>query len=258
MSPFKVKAKKVLALPQLLKEALLLLANVKNLSVVCYTECFNQSVLNKTLSLKLRTALSATDNMVETLLDIKGVSPLYEPRRNFIALNKDMNATEARLQGQLSSFDKTGVFVKSTRKSFAEMLANTINNSKTFVQKGLKPQEVQAAQAAIMRKVDGILTVLNKEGTPPNSLRGLLELRRRLDNEISDKEWAKKSDAEKASLTREKILVKDMRGELNKTISAFAEQFAPENETIKKLLKKTVCPLSGFRKLCLKVCKRYG
>jgi hypothetical protein len=213
-------------------------ANVKNLRVTCYAECSNQSALKKTLSLKLRTALSALDNMVETLVDIKGVSPMYEPRRNFVALNKDMNATEARLQGQLSSFDKTGRFIKSTRNSFGEMLANTINNSKTFVQKGLKPQEVQAAQAAIMRKVDGILTVLNKEGIPPNSLRGLLELRRRLDNEISDKDWAKKADAEKASLTREKILLKDMRGELNKTISAFAEQFAPENETIKNLLKR--------------------
>ena len=238
LSPFKVKAKEGSGLTAAIEGGLTLTSKSKELKRSMLHRMFQPARSKENIEFEIKNGTEATDNMVETLLDVKGVSPLYEPRRNFVALNKDMNATEARLQGQLSSFDKTGKFIKSTRNSFGEMLANTINNSKTFVQKGLKPQEVQAAQAAIMRKVDGILTVLNKEGTPPNSLRGLLELRRRLDNEISDKEWAKKSDSEKASLTREKILVKDMRGELNKTISAFAEQFAPENETIKKLLKR--------------------
>jgi hypothetical protein len=238
MSPFKVKAKTGSGLSDTLKEGATVVSKRKELKSDMLRRMFQPERSKENIEFEIKNGTGALDNMVETLVDIKGVSPMYEPRRNFVALNKDMNATEARLQGQLSSFDKTGVFVKSTRKSFAEMLANTINNSKTFVQKGLKPQEVQAAQAAIMRKVDGILTVLTKEGIPPNSLRGLLELRRRLDNEISDKDWAKKADAEKASLTREKILLKDMRGELNKTISAFAEQFAPENETIKNLLKR--------------------
>ena len=238
LSPFKIKAKTGSGLRDTLEGGLTVVSKSKELKRSMLHRMFQPTRSKENIEFEIKNGTETTDNMVETLLDVKGVSPLYEPRRNFVALNKDMNATEARLQGQLSSFDKKGVFVKSTRKSFGEMLANTINNSKTFVQKGLKPQEVQAAQAAIMRKVDGILTVLNKEGIPPNSLRGLLELRRRLDNEISDKDWAKKADAEKASLTREKILLKDMRGELNKTISAFAEQFAPENDTIKKLLKR--------------------
>ena len=238
MSPFKVKAKTGSGLRDTLESGLTVVSKGKELKRDMLRRMFQSERSKENIKDDLLRGTGELDGTVETLLDIKGVSPMYDTERNLKALNKDMNATEARILGQLGSFDKTGVFVKSTRKSFQEILVNTINNAESYIKKGVKPQESLAAQEAIMRKVDGILTVLNKKGIKPNSLRGVLELRRELDAQLTPKDWSKLGDAEKASLTLEKLLVKEMRGELNKNVSAFAEQFAPGDDTIKNLLKR--------------------
>tara|TARA_R110000772_G_scaffold128816_1_gene236591 strand:+ start:1250 stop:2803 length:1554 start_codon:yes stop_codon:yes gene_type:complete len=238
MSPFKVKAKTGSGLSDTLESGLTVVSKGKELKSDMLRRMFQPERSKENIEFELKNGTGALDSMVEELVDIKGVSPMYVPERNLKALNKDMNATEARILGQLGSFDKTGVFVKSTRKSFEQTLVNTINNAESYVKKGVKPQESQAAKEALMRKVDGILTVLNKKGIQPNTLRGVLELRRELDAQLTPKDWSRISDAEKASLTLEKLIVKEMRGELNKSVSAFAEQFSPGNKTIQNLLKR--------------------
>jgi len=238
LAPFKLKAKKGAGFSDTLKEGMTVVDRQKDLKRTMLRRMFQSERSKENIAFDLTNGTADLDNMVDNLLDIKGVSPLYVPERNMAALNKHMNTLEARIQGQLGSFDKTGRFVRNVKNSFNDLLADTINTSPTLREQGLKPAVKAEAQRSIMRKVDGIITNLKEAKIEPNSLKGLLELRRRLDKVLSSKDFNKLSDVDKSKLALEKQIVMDMRGKINDTISGFAEEFAPENETIKTLLKK--------------------
>lgn len=238
LAPFKIKAKKGAGFQDTLKEGMTVVDRQKDLKRTMLRRMFQSERSQANIEFDLLNGTEKLDNMVENLLDIKGVSPLYVPERNLAALTKHMNALEARIQGQLSSFDKTGKFVRNVKNSFNDLLVDTINTSQTLREQGLKPAVKAEAQRSIMRKVDGIITNLKEAKIEPNSLRGLLELRRRLDKVLSSKDFNKLSDADKSKLALEKQIVMDMRGKLNETISGLAEQFDPDNTTIKTLLQK--------------------
>ncbi len=238
MSPFKVKAKTGSGLSDTLKEGATVVSKRKELKIDMLRRMFQPERSKENIEFELKNGTGALDNMVEELVDIKGVSPMYVPERNLKALTANMNALEARIQGQLGSFDKTGKFIRNVKASFNDLLTDTINTSTTLREQGLKPAVKAEAQRSILRKVDGIIGTLREKKIEPNSLKGLLEIRRRLDNVLSSKDFNKLSDADKSKLALEKQIVMDMRGKINDTISGFAEEFAPDNETIKKLLKK--------------------
>ena len=238
MAPFKIKAKKGAGFRDTLEEGLTIVDKRKEFKREMLRRMFQPERSKANIELELRNGTGALDNMVDNLLDIKGVSPLYVPERNLAALNKHMNSLEARIQGQLGSFDKTGKFVRNVKNSFNDLLVDTINTSPTLREQVLKPAVKAEAQRSIMRKVDGIITNLKEAKIEPNSLKGLLELRRRLDKVLSSKDFNKLSDVDKSKLALEKQIVMDMRGKINDTISGFAEEFDPDNTTIKTLLQK--------------------
>ena len=238
LSPFKIKAKGGSGLRKTFQEGLTVIDKRKELKRRMLNRMFQPERSADNIEFELKNGTGATDNMVEELLDIKGVSPMYVPELNIEALTAHMNALEARIQGQVGSFDKTGKFIRNVKASFNDLLTDTINTSTTLREQGLKPAVKAEAQRSILRKVDGIIGTLREKKIEPNSLKGLLEIRRRLDNVLSSKDFNKISDADKSKLALEKQIVMDMRGKINDTISGFAEEFAPDNETIKKLLKK--------------------
>jgi hypothetical protein len=238
MSPFKVKAKVGSGLKDTLKEGATVVSKRKEMRRDMLNRMFQPERNADNIEFELKNGTGATDDMVEELLEMNGVSPLYTPERNLTALTNNMNATEARIQGQVGTFDKTGKFVRNVRASFNDMLTDTLNTSKTLREEGLKPAVKTKAQASIMRKVDGILETIKEKKIEPNSLKGLLELRRRLDKVLSSKDFNKLSEGDKSNLALEKQIVMEMRGKINDTISGFAEEFAPGNTTIKALLKK--------------------
>jgi len=238
LSPFKLKAKSGSGLRKTVQEGLTVIDKQKELKRRMLNRMFQPERSADNIEFELKNGTGATDDMVEELLDIKGVSPMYVPERNIEALTANMNGLEARIQGQLGSFDKTGKFIRNVKASFNELLADTINTSATLREQGLKPAVKVEAQRSIMRKVDGIIGNLREKKIEPNSLKGLLELRRRLDNVLSSKDFSKLSDADKSKLALEKQIVMDMRGKINDTISGFAQEFDPNNTTIKNLLKK--------------------
>jgi hypothetical protein len=238
LSPFKIKAKGGSGLRKTFQEGLTVIDKRKELKRRMLNRMFQPERSADNIEFELKNGTGATDNMVEELLDIKGVSPMYVPELNIEALTAHMNALEARIQGQVGSFDKTGKFIRNVKASFNDLLTDTINTSTTIREQGLKPAVIAEAQRSILRKVDGIIGTLREKKIEPNSLKGLLEIRRRLDNVLSSKDFNKLSDADKSKLALEKQIVMEMRGKINDTISGFAEEFAPDNETIKKLLKK--------------------
>ena len=238
LSPFKFKAKGGSGLRKTFEEGLTVVDKQKELKRRMLNRMFQPERSKENIEFELKNGTGATESMVEELLDIKGVSPMYVPERNLEALTANMNGLEARIQGQLGSFDKAGKFVRNVKSSFNDLLTDTINTSATLREQGLKPAVKTEAHRSIMRKVDGIIGTLREKKIEPNSLKGLLELRRRLDNVLSSKDFNKLSDVDKSKLALEKQIVMDMRGKINDTISGFAEQFEPGNTTIKKLLTK--------------------
>jgi hypothetical protein len=226
LSPFKIKAKGGSGLRKTFQEGLTVIDKRKELKRRMLNRMFQPERSADNIEFELKNGTGATDNMVEELLDIKGVSPMYVPELNIEALTAHMNALEARIQGQVGSFDKTGKFIRNVKASFNDLLTDTINTSTTIREQGLKPAVIAEAQRSILRKVDGIIGTLREKKIEPNSLKGLLEIRRRLDNVLSSKDFNKLSDADKSKLALEKQIVMEMRGKINDTISGFAEEFA--------------------------------
>ena len=185
---------------------------------------------------ELKFGRGSIDRMVDDLMEVKGLSPTKAPEGNIAALKSHMDKVEDKIQGSLKEFDKTGV-MRDVKKSFSDLLKDTLDNDPILRAEGLTQAEKTATYNAVMRKVDGVVINLKEAGVNPNSLQGLLKLRRELDDALN-KVKGNLSRDELKDLSLEKQVVMNMRGKINEAISGFVEQTGKADETITDLLKK--------------------
>jgi hypothetical protein len=185
---------------------------------------------------ELKFGRGQVDRMVDDLMEVKGLSPVKTPEANIAALKSHMDKVEDKMQGSLKEFDRTGV-MRDVKKSFGDLLRNTLDNDPILRAEGLTAAEKTATYNAVMRKVDGVVINLKEAGVNPNSLQGLLKLRRELDD-VLNRVKGNLSREELKELSLEKQVVMNMRGKINEAISGFVEQTGKADETITDLLKK--------------------
>lgn len=185
---------------------------------------------------ELKFGRGQVDRMVDDLMEVKGLSPTKAPEGNIAVLKSHMDKVEDKIQGSLKEFDKTGV-MRDVKKSFSDLLKDTLDNDPILRAEGLTQAEKTATYNAVMRKVDGVVINLKEAGVNPNSLQGLLKLRRELDDALN-KVKGNLSRDELKELSLEKQVVMNMRGKINEAISGFVEQTGKADETITDLLKK--------------------
>lgn len=238
MSPFKVKPKQGTGLVAAIQEGTEIVPKKTELKRNMLTRLFQPERSRANIEKELKYGVEALNEAVNDLMDAKGLSVMYSPERNIKALRGHQDKLEAKIKGQLANFDKTGVWVRDLRTSFNDLLKDTIQNDPVLRRQGLTANQIRNLQAGIMRKLEGSIKNLKDRKIEPNSLRGLLEIRRELDKSLTDADFSKMGDSQKAQLALEKAVLMGMRKPINKTVSDLVKQFDPENVTVQELLKK--------------------
>ena len=238
MSPFKVKPKQGTGLVAAIQEGTEIVPKKTELKKKMLERLFQPERSRANIEKELKYGVEALNEVVNDLMDAKGLSVMYSPERNIKALRGHQDKLEAKIKGQLANFDKTGVWVRDLRTSFNDLLKDTIQNDPVLRRQGLTANQISNLQAGIMRKLEGSIKNLKDKKIEPNSLRGLLEIRRELDKSLTDADFSKMGDSQKANLALEKMVLMGMRKPINKTVSNLVKQFDPENVTVQELLKK--------------------
>lgn len=177
------------------------------------------------------------DEMVEDLLDVKGISPIKAPETNMKALTTHMNKLEGQILSKISAFDKTGV-MRNFIGSLDNLVSDVVDNSPSMRELGLVQAKRDALKKSIMRKFSGVMANLKEEGVKTDSLKGLLLARRRLDKALREADFKKMSENQIGDVALERHVVMEMRGKINEVISGFVKQFDNADPTIEKLLKQ--------------------
>lgn len=238
MSPFKVKPKQGTGLVAAIQEGTEVVPKKTELKKKMLERLFQPERSRANIEKELKYGVEALNEVVNDLTDAKGLSVMYSPERNIKALRGHQDKLEAKIKGQLANFDKTGVWVRDLRTSFNDLLKDTIQNDPVLRRQGLTSNQISNLQAGIMRKLEGSIKNLKDRKIEPNSLRGLLEIRRELDKSLTDGDFSKMGDNQKAQLALEKAVLMGMRKPINKTVNDLVKQFDPENVTVQELLKK--------------------
>jgi hypothetical protein len=254
MSPFRFKAKAGSGFADTLREGTKVVSKSQDMKRNMLRNVFQPERSAKNIDFELRKGTEHIDRMVNDLMDVKGVSPMFKPETNLGAVQKHMNSIEAKIQGELSQFDKTGL-MRNVETSFGQMVNDTINNAPSLRELGLTDAKKIEVQDSLMRKFKGITANMKDEGVNPNSLRGLMMARRKLDKVLREADFKKMTDGQIGDIALEKHIVMDMRSKLNDVISGFVEQTGKPTETIKSLLKKQSSMYSAFDNLATKTAR---
>lgn len=237
LSPVRIKPRAGLGIGGAIEHGLKVVNKAKDMKRDTLRGLFQAPRTREAIDFELRHGTAQQEAMLNDLMDVKGVSPMYRPEKNLESLGKHMDGLENRIQSALTEFDKTGVMANA-KSSFGKMLVDTVQNAPSVRELGLKTAKKQEVIGSIMRKVDGITKNMKETGVNPNSLSGLLQLRRRLDKVLRDSDFKKLSEGDIADIALEKHIVMQMRGKINDAISGFVEQSGKSNENIKELLRK--------------------
>lgn len=238
MSAYKLKPKEGSGLRAQLTEGTTAVNKKQELRRNMLTQLFQSERSKANIEQDLRNGTEKIDSVVNDLMDVKGVSPVYAPERNIKALRDYQSKVEAQIQGQLANFDRKGVWNRDITRSFNDLLNDTLINEPSLRSLGLTAERQANVQASIMRKLNGVVKNMKDDKIKPNSLRGLLEARRRLDKALRDQDFSKMSEGEIGEVALERHVLLQMRGKLNNTISGFVEQMGTGEEKIRDLLKK--------------------
>lgn len=239
ISPFKIKAKTGEGIGDAITGGLTVVSKRTALQKDMLKSMFQPIKSKQNLENQLlnKQAIQGVDDMVDDLLDVKGLSPVRSPEANMKFLTTHMDKLEGQILNKITAFDKTGV-MRDVTKSFDQLVGDVINNSPSMRELGLEPAKAAALQQSIMRKFKGVVANLKDEGINPNSLKGLLVARRRLDKALREADFKKMKESQIGDVALEKHVVLEMRGKINEAISGFVKQFDNADPTIEKLLKK--------------------
>tara|TARA_B110000503_G_C7150281_1_gene414875 strand:- start:88 stop:1611 length:1524 start_codon:yes stop_codon:yes gene_type:complete len=254
LSPFKFKAKVGSGLGDTLREGTKVVDKAADMKKNMLRNLFQPERSSSNIDFELRNGTEHIDKMVNDLVSVKGVSPMYTPQRNLEAINKHMSGVEARIQGSISQFDKTGI-MGNVEKSFSQLLNDTINNAPSMRELGLPDNKKVNVHSSLMRKFNGIISNMKDEGINPNSLKGLLLARRKLDKVLRDADFKKMTDGQIGDIALEKHIVMTMRSKINDVVSGFVEQGGASSDNIKELLKKQSSMYSAFNNLAGKTAR---
>tara|TARA_R110000868_G_scaffold222309_4_gene474226 strand:+ start:930 stop:2399 length:1470 start_codon:yes stop_codon:yes gene_type:complete len=248
MSPFKFKAKSGSGFMDTMREGTKVVDKATDMKRDMLKTLFQPPRSAKNIDFELRNGVQHVDKMVDDLLDVKGVSPLSTPYKNLQALNKHLDSIEARIQGSISTVDKPWS-MKNVEKSFGNLVADTLNNAPSMRELGLTEAKKADVYASVMRKFKGITTNMKEDGINPNSLKGLLLSRRKLDKVLRDADFKKMTENQIGEIALEKQVVMEMRSKINEAVSGLVEQSGSSADNIKDLLKKQSSVFSAYNNL---------
>ena len=254
LSPFKFKAKVGSGLGDTLREGTKVVDKATDMKKNMLRNLFQPERSSSNIDFELRNGTEHIDKMVNDLVSVKGVSPVYTPQRNLEAVNKHMSGIEAQIQGSISKFDKTGI-MGGVEKSFSQLLNDTINNAPSMRELGLPDNKKVNVHSSLMRKFNGIISNMKDDGINPNSLKGLLLARRKLDKVLRDADFKKMTDGQIGDIALEKHIVMTMRSKINDVVSGLVEQGGMSSDNIKELLKKQSSMYSAFNNLAEKTAR---
>jgi hypothetical protein len=203
MSPFKV-AKGGVLLPK---------GHVKKKEML--KSMFQPERTKQKIAGELKFGTEFTDKMVDDLMEVKGLSRIRTPESNIKVLNNHISKLEGKIQNALGKWE-------STNPNVTIRSANSIMNQVDDILKqpkiqnlGFKPEKLESIRDQIERQIKSISN--NVEN--PNTLKGLLKIRREFDKTIQDPVFKKTLEGNESALAAIDQVSVELRRRVNQMVS---------------------------------------